>query len=72
MTGTDCGLKRRLPKEKGSRHGKLSSFHTGEQLLHAGGEHHAPATAIDGPTLMFRIRLAAKRTADIRAPLLLK
>jgi hypothetical protein len=39
---------------KGSRHGKLSSFHPVEQRLHAGGERHAAAAAIDGPALMFR------------------
>jgi hypothetical protein len=59
MTGTDCALKRRLPKGKGiaakeSRHGKLSSLHPVEQLLHADCERHAPAAAIGGPALMFR------------------
>jgi hypothetical protein len=39
---------------KGSQHGKLSSFHIVEQLLHAGRERHAPAAAIGGPALMFR------------------
>src|SRR6266545_985601 len=39
---------------KGSRHGKLSSFHPVEQRLHAGGERHAVAAAIAGPALIFR------------------
>src|SRR5215216_577377 len=39
---------------KGSRHGKLSSFHLVEQRLHAGGERHAAAAAIGGPALIFR------------------
>jgi hypothetical protein len=59
MTGTDRGLKRRLPNKKGIaakglQHGKLSSFHIVEQLLHAGRERHAPVAAIGGPALMFQ------------------
>jgi len=38
---------------KGSRHGKLSSFHPVEQRLHAGGERHSAAAAIAGHALMF-------------------
>ncbi|MEH2559129.1 hypothetical protein V1286_006658 [Bradyrhizobium algeriense] len=56
MTGTDRGLKRRLPNKKGIaakglQHGKLSSFHIVEQLLRAGRERHAPVAAIGGPAL---------------------
>jgi hypothetical protein len=53
---------------KGSRHGKLSSFHTGEQLLHAGGERYVPAAAIAWHPLMFRrIRLVTTRAIARRA-----
>ena len=37
---------------KGSRHGKLSSFHPVEQRLHAGRERHAAAAAIGGHALI--------------------
>jgi hypothetical protein len=47
---------------KGSRHGKLSSFHPVEQRLHAGGERHAAAAAIGGPALMFRGNPVRPRT----------
>ena len=48
---------------KGLRHGKFSSFHIVEQLLHAGGQRHAPAVAIAGRALMSR----AKRLVTTRA-----
>jgi hypothetical protein len=51
---------------KGSRHGKLSAFHTGEQLLHAGGERYVPAAATAWHPLMFRrIRLVTTRATAI-------
>jgi hypothetical protein len=71
MIGTDCGLKRRLPNKKGIaakglQHGKLSSFHIVEQLLHAGRERHAPVADIGGPALTFGgTGSSAQAAADI-------
>jgi hypothetical protein len=56
---------------KGSQHGKLSSFHTVEQLLHAGRERRTSAAAIDRPTLMFRAGPGSPAQGS-EAPLLLK
>jgi len=55
---------------KGLRHGKFSSFHIVEQLLHAGGQRHAPAVAIAGRALMSRAkRLVATRATISRRAL---
>jgi hypothetical protein len=54
MAGTECRLKRHLFDKREATHGELSSFHSVEQLLHAGDERGSPVAADHGDALMDR------------------
>jgi D-mannonate dehydratase len=47
-------LKRHLFDKREATHGELSSFHSVEQLLHAGDERGSPVAADHGDALMDR------------------